>query len=145
MQKVTSIEQKTDKNGNPMKVAMFGDKKVFVNSKYDALIYDKVIVGSEWELVADGNFTKIKYDKPENPRAGGATTAAKITSESVEKSQAVKVDSIKSAGSARDATLIVTTFYPELASYLTGKEEAIKEKWEYWRKYFYGKLDEPFA
>lgn len=147
MSKILSLEVKADKNGNPMKKVMFeGDKTVYVNSKYDALIYDKVIEGSEWELVADGNFTKIKYDKPENNRpAGGAVKAAEITSQSVEKSSQAKAEGFKSNGSASDATLIVTTFYPEFNSYLTGKEEAIKEKWEYWRKYFYDKRDEPFV
>jgi len=147
MSKVISIENKFDKNNSPMKVCLFeGDKKVFVNSKYDALIYDQVIEGSEWELVQDGQFTKIKYDKPSNNRpAGGAVKAAEITSQSVEKSSQAKTEGFKSNGSATDATSIVTTFYPEFANYLTGKEEAIKEKWEYWRKYFYDKRDEPFS
>lgn len=52
-------------------------------------------------------------------------------------SQARREDSIKQAGAARDATLIVTTFYPEFATY-PNKEALIKSKWEEWKEYFLG-------
>ena len=53
----------------------------------------------------------------------------------IERAVAHKDDSIKMAGSARDAVLLTTTFYPELA--LDGndlaKEELIQEKIKEWR------------
>lgn len=58
-------------------------------------------------------------------------------------SQKAKEDSIRMASAARDATLIVTTFYPELATN-PDKEKIIKAKWEEWRDYFHNQLDQPF-
>ncbi len=79
MNKVTSIEINNDKTGAPMKVTMFdnGDK-VFVNSKWDSAIYDKVVEGAEFELVKDGNFNKIKYDKPASAGFGGGSKVEKL-------------------------------------------------------------------
>jgi len=77
MNKVTTIEISNDKTGAPMKVTMFdnGDK-VFVNSKWDSAIYDKVVEGAEFELVKEGNFNKIKYDKPAS--FGGGSKVEKL-------------------------------------------------------------------
>lgn len=58
-----------------------------------------------------------------------------------------KADGIQLAGTARDATLIVTTFYPE---YTNGsieqeaREALIKEKWHQWRDYLMSVWDRPF-
>jgi hypothetical protein len=70
----------------------------------------------------------------------------------IRESQRSTQESIRVSGSATDATLIVTTLYPELANYVqlgegTGKvnqqtkEEVIKEKWEHWREYFFKQRD----
>lgn len=127
MSKVTSIELKNDKNGNPMKVVMFEDTKVYVNSKYDVLIYDKVVEGSEWELVKDGDFTKIKYEKPASSRPtniGGAVKAAELTAQSVEKAQRVNKDTYRTSAIFRDANTFVATFFTDIDS-LPDNEKAM--------------------
>ncbi len=48
-----------------------------------------------------------------------------------------KEESIFISGSSRDATLIVTTFYPLLAELKKDKEDSIKTLWEHWQQYFY--------
>ena len=63
--------------------------------------------------------------------------AIKAKQEGIEKSQTRKEEGIKLAGAARDATLIVTTFYPELTDMsVESREETIRTKVAYWRKYF---------
>ena len=60
---------------------------------------------------------------------------------SISKFQANKEESIRLSSSARDATLIVTTFYPELATN-ESKEEIIKRVWNNWRNYFASSFDQ---
>lgn len=140
MPKVTSIEQRADKHGNPMKVTNFDNgKKVFVNSKYDDVIYDKVIEGSEWELVPDGDFTKIKYEKPKSGGGSkaGMTAVMEKKSENVKEAQERKSESITLAAAQRDAVLVITNLYPELASYEEPhKTREIESKYHQWRKFF---------
>ncbi len=65
------------------------------------------------------------------------------------KRQDVKTESIFISGSARDATLMVTTFYNKIkdSANLDGKiiqskqkEDIIKEIWQYWQKFFYDQM-----
>ena len=139
MPKVTYIEKKADKNGNEMKVTSFDNgAKVFVNSKYDALIYENVVNGAEFELTKDGNFDKIKYDKP-NPNAGKSKMveiAQERKAEYIKEAQDTKADSIKLAGACRDATIIVAELIKAQA--IVADEGVIKEKWSEWRDWFYG-------
>ena len=72
------------------------------------------------------------------PKKEGAISKAMDRKESsISNFAARKEDSIKLAGSARDATLIVVNFYPELAT-AQNKEILIKQKWDEWRSYFLG-------
>ena len=59
----------------------------------------------------------------------------------IEKAQERKDDAIRISSTARDATLIITTFYSELSG-ADNKEEIIKELWIKWRKWFYNRWDE---
>jgi len=138
MHKVTKIEIKNDRNGSPLKYTTFEDGRVvYVNSKYDASIYEQVVEGAEFELIKEGNFNKIKYDKMgERPAWAGKTNQIKEAvaekNASIGKSMDRKENAITLAGTARDATLIVVNLYPELAN-VPDKEEAIKIVWEQWR------------
>lgn len=105
--KVTNIEQKPDKNNNPMKIATFenGDK-VFVNSKYDALIYDQVEVGKEFELMKEGNFNKIKYDKPQSNFPNKIEKMMDKKADNIKEAQGRKNDAIAYFNSLNSAIAI---------------------------------------
>ena len=57
----------------------------------------------------------------------------------VQRAQDNKELGIRVAGAMRDATLIVTQMYPELAKITDQevKEKAIQEKWHHWRGFFF--------
>ena len=116
MQKVTNIEIKSDKNNNPMKVTTFdGGVKVYVNSKYDAGIYDQVVVGASFEVYKDDkDYWKIKYEKPAPQRAPNGfgkqalmDKAMDKKASTIERFQQTKEEAIAMASSASDATAIV--------------------------------------
>lgn len=140
--KVINIELKQDKNGNPLKVVGFEDgRKVWVNSKYDSPIYDQVLVGSDWEVIKEGDFNKIRYDKA--PRgATGIKEAQARKEQSISKFADRKEESIALAGAQRDAVLIVTSLYSELDSLPTeDKAEAIKKEILYWHNWLLNDLN----
>ena len=56
----------------------------------------------------------------------------------IQRFQNQKDDSIKMSSAARDATLIVTTFYPELKDD-KNKGELIRQSWLKWREWFYNR------
>ena len=155
MNKITSIEQRVDKNQNPMKVVTFegADKVVYVNSKYDSN-YDSVVVGAEFELEVDGNFLKIKGDKPSGgSRSGMMTKVMNEKRENIAHAMDKKAEAIKLASTARMATdMVVATMFS-----ITGEradnfsEEMVQKQWHKWRAYFYvnwneikNELVEPF-
>ena len=136
MNKVESIEIKPDKNQNDMKVVTFEgvEKKVYVNSKYDSN-YNDVEVGAEFELEQDGNFLKIKSDKPKGSgKEAGMTRVMEKKQEGIAHSMDKKEEAIKLASTARMATDMVVAFK---INYESLNEEALQEKWMYWRAYFY--------
>lgn len=145
--KVTSIETKNDKNGNPMKITQFENgAKVFVNSKYDSTIYEQVVVGADFELTKDGNFDKIKYDKPAPKPAGNFTKTAIMDKAMDRKEQTIKTfqankeDSIKMAGAIRDAVLITTAIMRHRPLTASEIESTITE----WQAKIYNLHDQPF-
>ena len=98
----------------------------------------------EWTKVESKSKTKSTYVPRDKIRE-----AQDRKFESISNSQDVKNNSIRMAGAARDATLIVTTFYPEIADpdfegRIQTREETIKEQWLMWRKWFYQQSDLPF-
>lgn len=80
--------------------------------------------------------------------AGGGSRSGMIKQAQAEKAayireaQQTKEMGIKIAGAQRDATLIVTTFYEELASMTpNAREENIKALWKEWRDWFINEFD----
>jgi len=140
--KITSIELRTDKNGDPLKYTTFenGDV-VYVNSKYDSAIYEQVIEGSEWEVIQDGNFKKIKYDKPVTARGGGNAGIAKAQEtkrKDIETAQESKQTAIEISSTFRDATAITIAYY-------AGKpftDIEFKNEWLKWRKWLVDNFDQ---
>ena len=137
MNKITSIEQKVDKNQNPMKVVTFegADKVVYVNSKYDSN-YDSVVVGAEFELEQDGNFLKIKSDKP---KKSGSTYMEDRKQDGIKIAQENKQDGIKIASTFRDATLITLQELKKEDFLL----EDFKNQWNHWRAWLWEQYDKP--
>lgn len=142
MQKVQSIEKKNDKNGIEMKVCGFdnGDR-VYVSSKYDEAIYEKVVEGAEFELYKDGTFNKIKYDKPA-PKGGAGAGVAKMMEKkeaSIEKFQDKKSESIEKTAIFRDATLLTVAWVSKQDNATLAD---IETKWVEFRSWLQKKMDE---
>lgn len=63
--------------------------------------------------------------------------------EQIRVAQDNKNDSIRLSGASRDATLILTTFYPEASELPVEEREAyLKDRWLYWKNYFYNRSAE---
>lgn len=148
MQKITNIEIKQDKTGNDMKVTTFDSGvKVYVNSKYDAIVYDQVVVGASFEVYKDNkDYWKIKYDRPA-PKAPSNYSKTAITEKmmdkkntSIEYFQDKKTDTIRMAGAIRDGVLITTAIMQHQRLTISEIEETIK----YWQKKVYELHDQPF-
>ena len=136
MNKITSIEDSKDRNNTPMKIVTFEgvDKKVYVNQKYDSN-YDSVVVGAEFELEQDGNFLKIKSDKPSGgSRSGMMTKVMNEKRENIAHAMDKKEEAIKLASTARMATDMVIAFREKID---TDKEGAVGDEWHKWRAWFY--------
>jgi len=74
---------------------------------------------------------------PKPASLGGIKAAQDRKEQSIGRAQDRKEDSIILSGTARDATLIVTTFYQNLS------EEEIAEKWKKWRTWLINNHEEP--
>ena len=142
MNKVISIEQKEDKNGNAMKVVTFegADKKVYVNSKYDSDNYDKVVEGAEFELEVDGNFLKIAGGKKVGGSKSGMISKAQDTKRAdIKDAQGNKQDGIKIASTFRDATLITLETFKDAPFDVT----IFQDRWNHWRAWLWEQYDKP--
>ena len=109
--------------------------------------YDAVKPEAEVEAIirTSGKYKNlVDEDKKPPVRTNVIKEAQQRKEHSIALSQEKKESSIKLAASARDATLIVVNFYPELAEISTTKDNKIKDKWEYWRRWLADKMDEPF-
>jgi hypothetical protein len=151
MEKVKTIEVKNDKNGNPMKITTFeNDKKVFVNSKWDAPVYESVIEGAEFELYEDNGFNKIKYDKPaQAPRQGNPAIAKAMERKEagIEKTMDRKEEGIMVSSTASGATNLVIAYFPEFTQVpIEQRTGVIFQKWAEIRNELLAKWDvrEPF-
>lgn len=118
-----------DEAGKPTNVNIFSDWPDFANVQPGSQIDGELEQnGKYWNLKSNA-IKERKYTKPD------FTKAMERKEESIKGFQDNKEMSIKMAGSARDATLIVTAFYPELANE-SNKEDKIKAKWLEWKEYF---------
>ncbi len=144
--KIIKINEKKDKNSNPLKVlTMENEVVVFVNSKYDKEIFDIIDESKDVEIVKDGEYWRIMPEslgiqpKPKTfSKTGQITEAVKLKTEGIHKAQEFRNDSIKTASASRDASLMVTTLIPFLYKNLT--ETELQVKWQEWRKWFFERI-----
>jgi len=118
-----------DEKGETHNVNLFNDYPDFANLKPGVSIDGEIEMNGRYKNLKSNAIKERKYTKPD------FTKAMERKEESIKGFQDNKENSIKMAGSARDATLIVTTFYPELANE-SNKEEKIRAKWLEWKEYF---------
>ena len=149
MNKVLGIELKKDKNGNDMKVVTFDgiSKPVYVNSKYDEDSYREVALDKEFEVVQDGNFYKIKSDKPSGGSRIPGLTQAQILmqtkkQEIISNAQGAKADAIKLASVNGNAVGIVKALIESGAIGEDTSHVFIEHEIEYWRAYLWNKWDD---
>ena len=135
----------TDEQGNSVKFSIWSDFPNFAEINASS-----TLEGNLWNKPGTTSWT-LYPPKPEQTTQGGAYTKpqggfkagmAKMVEQKqqgIKEAQETKHEAIKEAGAQRDAVLIVTTFYPELASdpLLTSeKEKVIQEKYMHWREFF---------
>ena len=68
-------------------------------------------------------------------RRAGIAQAQEVKAQNIEKSQDRKASDVRVSATARDATIILSTFYKDL------QEDEIKDKWNYWRKWLWFQWD----
>src|SRR3990167_9429810 len=121
------------------KVSIWSDFPGFADIRPGTEVEGEIVKGKTGYLSL---YPPRKLEPPkfvQRERAMNEAMAKKETS--ISKFQANKEESIRLSSSARDATLIVTTFYPELATN-ESKEEIIKRVWNEWRNYFASSFDQ---
>lgn len=139
LHKIEWVEEVESQSGKKYKkVTLAGD--VSVSCWPDFSKYAEVIPGGEVEGIiqekgkyknlVDGNLTKFG-PKPNEFKAKQIEAVQTRTSEMVKMAQDNKADNIKLAAANRDATLILTTFYPEFTNIVDFNErtDAIKKSW----------------
>lgn len=138
MNKVIKVAVRKDKNDNDMKVVTFAgiDKNVYVSSKFDEAIYAKVVEGAEFEIIDDGNFKKIKYEKPKSGgnRNGMMEATMNKKADLIKVAQDNKEHGIKLASCNGQAANIVSAMVN--SGQLQGRE-AIEKELAYWKAYLF--------
>lgn len=132
MLKATLIDETGEEHSG---VAMWSDFPNFANLKAGDMI-----VG-DLKVTQNGQYTNksISYPKPTKTNGYKPIEKAMERKENgIKQSQEAKAENIKVSSTARDATLIVTTFYQGYK--LT--DEQIKDKWLKWRKWLWFAFDE---
>lgn len=134
--KITKIEAKVSQAGKAYKVVdledangVYKDKLAFPSFSG----YNDMEVGKEIECELNDKF--INDPKGSKPKKNNFTNNMEVKAQNIAKAQESKDLSIQISSTARDATLIVTTFYKDL------KEDEIKEKWLSWRKWLSNNFD----
>lgn len=152
---ITWLEQKTTSTGKVKanaqlrgaegklieNVTIWSDYPDFVNLRPGSTV--------EGDLVParDPKYGPTLYGKKANlgPRPAWAKKENTIAKAQDRKEEGIKTaqertqEGVSMSGSARDATLILTTFYQGLS------DDDLKAKWDEWRKWLYGKYTEPFV
>lgn len=143
--KVAEMEVK-DIEGNTLKGSMWEDFPSFntmtFGSQFEAdLVYKEKNGYTTGTFYAPKGLTKRSF--------GGKADMTKIMdtkAQNIEKSQDRKEEAISKAGAQRDAVLIVTTFYKNLAdSDLETVENQVKLRIAEWYKYFLNLGYQPFV
>lgn len=145
--KVEWVENVTTLKGKSYKKATLVDER---GASLDASVwpdfskYDEVTPGNAVDGVIRTKGTyKNLVDELAPPKFVKSTRMEQAMEKkvaSIENAQSRKENAIQLAGASRDATLIVTTMYPELSN-LDDKEEVIKELWLKWQKWFLANHD----
>lgn len=138
-------ENKTGKSGKVYQVMTLKDESgaYFENvSSFDDL---KLAGDYEGEIIQNGQYLnfKLKATNPYPKPAGrGIAQAMERKEASITKFADRKEESIALMSSQRDAVMIVTSLYPELASYEEPhKTREIEAKYHQWRKFFLNSND----
>lgn len=131
----------TEENGTKHKVSIWEDFPYFKDIRPGVEVEGNILTKGQYKNLVSGS----RSLNP-NYKAAQIEGVMKRKEDSISQFQDKKNESIMLSSSARDATLIVTTFYPEFAKEsIEVKETQIKKKWDEWRKYFMqGFGGEPF-
>jgi len=134
--KITKLESKVSGAGKPYKVVdledangVYKDKLAFPSFSQ----FESMEVGSEIECELNDKF--INDPKGLKPKKNNFTNNMEVKAQNIAKAQENKELSIQISSTARDATLIVTTFYKDLT------DEEIKVKWLEWREWLSNNFD----
>jgi hypothetical protein len=96
--------------------------------------YEKIATGAvvEGVLFVNGKYTNLKDGNlgPRPASFGGGAKNMEVKAQNISKAMDRKESGIEISATARDATLVLTTFYKDLT------DEQIKSKWLYWRRWF---------
>ena len=146
--KIQQIEHKEGKNFKDAVLLDEGgeNKSVRINQKFS--LFNQLEEGMEIEGEINPSEYKGKtyywlndLKKQFIPKASGIQKAMDRKEHSINNFQGRKEDGIKISSTARDATLIVTNFYPEFSERID-KEDKIKAEWLKWRSWLYDRWDE---
>jgi len=132
----------TDEQNNKVKFSVWGDFPGFNEIQNGGFIE-----GNLWEKPGTGKFTLYPPKPATTGQTGGNKGGLKAgmqqmateKREFIKEAQETKQEAIKESQAQRDAVLMVTTFYPELASdplLSVEKEKLLKEKYLHWREFF---------
>ncbi len=134
------VQEVTAKSGTKYKKCRIKDEKGIVTESVAVFSsfsqYNNLVTGAEVEAILkekDYNGSKsysLEDAYKPNGGGGGFAKAAEAKSENIKKAMDRKEEAISISSTARDATLIVTKFYP-----LETTEEEIKKNWLRWRKW----------
>jgi hypothetical protein len=148
--KIISLEKKETSTGKPMLkasivdetgekhegVAIWSDFPNFANLKVG-----EMVVG-DLQVKQNGQYTNksLSYPKPTKTQGFTRNIEKNIEKkqEGIRESQEHRDNSVRTSATARDATLIVTTFYG--GHKLT--DEQIKDKWLKWRRWLWFAFEE---
>ena len=131
-----------DETGKTDEVSIWPDFSYFADLKPGSTVEGVITIKGQYK-----NLTSGSHSVNPNYKSTQVEQAMQRKEASIDRFQTSKEENIKLSSSARDATLIVTTFYPELSKMedVDLKDVAIKNKWQEWRKYFMGGFEgEPF-
>ena len=165
--KVIGIEVKQDKNGNDMKVVSLdgATKKAYVNSQYDPELFNLVAIGSEFEVVMEGDFLKLLKPEgaissvteeamPHSPAPartvaptrvmGGVAVAQQRKAEYIHEAQDRKEESIAFFNATNSAIAMLSFLFKDQSATTEQLEYSIQE----WRRWFLSEWknhkDQPF-
>lgn len=143
----TQVQEITSKAGKPYKKFNVKDEKGVVTndvvafpfySQYGAIVGGALIEGIITEKEYNGSKSySINDGNLGSKPSGFGAQAMKAKAEGIERAQVRKESGIEISATARDATLIVTSFYQDLSP------EEIKQKWLFWRKWLLANWNNP--